>query len=571
MKIFDMHIHTSAETPNPEKLIKAFEEAGIYGGCVFSQKPLEMNPEIGRDFEGRVEQVLAWSKGYEDRIFPVLWIHPDEENIEEKIKIAVERGVAGFKVICNDFHVYEEKSMKMLRAIAKEDKPVFFHSGILYMNVPDPEYTKYNRPLDWEAMLKIPGLRFSMGHCSYPWIDECIALYGRIRFYKAFLKEREECAEMFFDITPGTPDSYREYLLTKLYLEWQDPTDYIMFGTDQAAENYKPEGGTRILELDRKILDKLGVSKACREKMYYHNLLRFLGKTQETDEVKKNRFEKRYGWSSYNKDIETVIRKWYKKLEFPGCYDNQFEQLLANYKISDAITIEKYNFAEMDGKRNLLSFLYFCEDLERRYKEKGIDEKILIDTLKDLPIWTTIWSDVKNELCLFEIPWLKRHLNMELFKIGCLEFCMNKSYFESKETGLEKGMNMIEIHIAHGSKITPENVEKSLKDAVEFFDKYYPEFEYEHFTFESWLMDPTLKKFLKPESNILKLQERFVVADKAPTEAYSALRYVFEWNTNELNVRKAICTSSFAEKMKKHVLDGGTLFVVASSIKKSCI
>ena len=54
---------------------------------------------------------------------------------------------------------------------------------------------------------------------------------------------------------------------------------------------------------------------------------------------------------------------------------------------------------------------------------------------------------------------------MELFKIGCLEFCMNKSYFESEKTGLKKGVNVIEVHIAHGSKITPENVDKSLYEA----------------------------------------------------------------------------------------------------------
>ncbi len=114
MKIFDMHthidIHISSDdiTPRPQQLLERMEKAGVYGGCVFSCRPKENNAVRGLSFEERLENVLAWAKGCEDRIFPVLWIHPYEENILEKVHIAAERGICAFKMICANYFVYEE-------------------------------------------------------------------------------------------------------------------------------------------------------------------------------------------------------------------------------------------------------------------------------------------------------------------------------------------------------------------------------------------------------------------------------------------------------------------------------
>ena len=62
------------------------------------------------------------------------------------------------------------------KEIAKLNVPVIFHTGILWDGRVS---SNYNRPLHWESLLPITNLRFSMGHCSWPWVDECIALYGK--------------------------------------------------------------------------------------------------------------------------------------------------------------------------------------------------------------------------------------------------------------------------------------------------------------------------------------------------------------------------------------------------------
>ncbi len=272
MKVIDAHIHKGL-TEHTENIIDRMESVGIYGGCVFSCPPKEMKMKAYKDFDERIDDVIKFTASYKDRLFPILWIHPDEENILDKIDIAIQKGIDGFKIICNDFYVYEEKCLKMLRKIAESGKPVFFHSGILWDgNVS----SQFNRPLNWESLLRIKGLKFSMGHCSWPWHDECLALYGK--FLNALTSGG--AAEMFLDLTPGTPEIYREDLIKKVFLTGYDIEENILFGTDCNAEDYNSDWAKKWIKIDGKLMRKYKVKRSLKENLYYNNLMYFLGKTK---------------------------------------------------------------------------------------------------------------------------------------------------------------------------------------------------------------------------------------------------------------------------------------------------
>lgn len=566
MKIFDMHIHANNTKPDPEALLNNMQKAGVWGGCIFSNKPKlsghrdGTNYANGTSFDERLKEVLEWTKGYEDRLFPVLWIHPDEENIIENIHKAVGMGIDGFKFICNEYYVYEDKCMELLREIAKLGKPVFFHSGILWGGEVDS--SKYNRPLNWEAVMEIEGLRFSMGHCSWPWIDECIAMYGK--FLNSLIYRNT--AEMFFDLTPGTPKIYREELLTKLYTIGYDVGNNVLYGTDAVAENYNFEWASMWIKKDGDIMNKLGVSKDNLELLYHKNLMRFLGKTNEKTEHMSPISDASNEWTPVNKSTKEIICNWYKKLDFAKKYDDEFYEALEEVKISDAITAENYNIKEKDGKRNLLSYLYMCDELSKKYAEKGISEDILLDTLKDIVIWTEKWSDLKNELYLGELLWLSRHMNMKLFKLGRLQFCMAEAEHDIPNKGITKGDNVIEIHIPEGEPLDMDECKKSIEFAKRFFEEYFPEFKYQYFTTKTWLLDDTLKDLLPFDSNILKFQSLFEIISKEKSDAI--LGYVFKRNTNRNNVRNSVCNSSFAVKVKERVLAGGDFYESLGVIRR---
>lgn len=554
MKIFDGHFHARMQSGDPKELLAKMEKAGVYGGCVFSNKPyIPGEPyKTVYSFEERMEEVLNWTKDYPDRLFPVVWVHPDEENLIENLSKAKEKGICAFKMIANDYYVYEEKALKVLREMARIDMPVFFHSGILWSNGA-PE-SQYNEPLNWEALVSIEGLRFSMGHCSWPWVDECIAMYG------AFLNGliSKNTAEMFFDITPGTPKIYREELLTKLYTVGYDVGNNVFFGTDANAHNYNTDWAADWLETDRKILDKIGVSKENRQKLYHDNLVRFLGKTPTKIPHLSPECDSANAWSCYNPEVKEIIKKRYQSLGFDKWYDNAFYSALEEYNISDAITIETYDENEKDGKRNLLSFLFMLEALEEKYKEKGITKEIFDDTASDVVRWTDIWTDAKNEMHLGELSWLKHHYQMKMFKLGRLQFLMSECRHAIPSKGLKVGDPVIEIHIPSAGPLDPEACKASVEMAKDFFAKYFPEFKYEYFTCHSWLLDETLAEILNENSNILKFQQLFDIVEQH--EADSLLGYIFKWKINRRQAMNCVCNSSFAQRVKDRIAKNGKFY-----------
>jgi len=560
MKIFDMHIHIMRGDSDPKLLLEHMDEVGVFGGCLMSRPPLEYSEPLGADFESRLQEVLDSCAKAPDRLFPILWIHPDEENALEKVKIAVERGICGFKVICNNFFVYEEKSLELMRLIASLNKPVIFHTGILWDGKVS---SQYNQPMNFEALLRIEGLRFSMGHCSWPWIDDCIALYGK--FMNAG-NHNTKNAEMFFDLTPGTPEIYREELLKKLFTLGYDVENNIMFGTDNLVHTYTVDWCRSWLNIDRKIMDKLGVSKRIREKLYHDNLLRFLGIT--TEEVVHNIpiSDNANALSCENPEVKEIIKNWYDRLQLPEEYRYEFNKALAKTPVSDAIEIGTYDLEETDGKRNLLSCLFLCESLKERYAEKGIDEKILLDTLSDIGVWLDVWSEIKGELYLSELPWLQHHLSMRLFRLGRLQFLMTQCRKDYPEYGLKSGDPVIEVHVPASGALTVESCEESIAMAREFFAKYFPEFNYRYFVCRSWLLDSTLRDFLPEDSNILQFQKMFVTVDCEPSN--SILRFVFKWNTNARNLKYAPVLSSFAGAIKEAFLAGKQFYSAVGLIQK---
>ena len=277
MKIIDSHTHTTNSPIDAQNLLFNMDKAGTWGTCIFSGDPLYGNQKLGTTFEQRLEEVLAWTSAAPDRLFPVMWIHPDEEDIFSKIQKAVDLGIVAFKMICSDYYVYEPKSMKLLSAIAEMNKAVFFHTGILWDGRVS---SNYNRPINWEHLITIKKLRFSMGHCSWPWHDECIALYGK---FLNGLITNPDSGEMFFDLTPGTPKIYRRDLFNKLFTIGYDVPDNVFFGTDSVVNNYNNGGWVSSwIDFDNKIYDELGIGEKVRNKIYNENIMRFLGFTPKT-------------------------------------------------------------------------------------------------------------------------------------------------------------------------------------------------------------------------------------------------------------------------------------------------
>ena len=269
---YDAHIHVHPGEPDPDRLVKSFAEAGLAGGVVFSRSPYartfpNAKPQTP---EEAVDNVIAWCSG-SPSIYPFFYIDPAAPDACEQVDMAVEKGIYGFKVIRSDGRPVDAVTIKAYRRMAHHNKPITYHSGILW----DGRDSSDNfRPANWEGLLAVPGLRFALAHVSWPWCDECIAVYGKM--LNAMAHKGTEVPEMFIDTTPGTPKIYRREALTKVYTVGYDILDHVMFGTDCKVNAYNIAWSTDWQKTDSAILSGIGVSPSLVASYDYGALARYL-------------------------------------------------------------------------------------------------------------------------------------------------------------------------------------------------------------------------------------------------------------------------------------------------------
>ncbi len=270
--MFDGHIHIRPGEVKREAFLARLRESNLQGGLLISIGPSvpEGEPSHQMDFEQRLENLFEWTEGDED-LYPFFWIDPLEQNADQQVERACRAGVTGFKIVCDTYYPKESDVMEIMGQIAEMGKPILFHSGILWDG---RDSAKYNRPANWECLLEIKNLRFSLAHAAWPWHDECIAVYGK--FLNAYTT-LSECSEMFIDLTPGTPPIYRKDLLTKLLTVGYDVQNNIIFGTDCSVNDYNVSWVREWMERDNQIYAELGMDSRFLEKVYRNNLENFLG------------------------------------------------------------------------------------------------------------------------------------------------------------------------------------------------------------------------------------------------------------------------------------------------------
>lgn len=251
--------------------------------------------------------------------------------------------------------------------------------------------------------------------------------------------------------------------------------------------------------------------------------------------------------------VRATIETWYKQLEFPAEYDNEFYAYLDTVEIDPEVTAETYE-EDPDGAKNFLTYLYCCEALKRRYEEKGIDLSILYATLQELWLWTRSRTNRAGKLWLADLWWVKKTMTMKLFRLGRLNFCMGEEEHDLPELGLPKGAPIIEVHIPRAPSLKAEDCAASLAQARSFFATYFPDFHYREMTCDSWLLDDRLLEILPPESNILKFQALFDIVLQKPSD--ETLNYVLGRPTTRETVAEKEATTSLARKVKEYAMNG---------------
>lgn len=248
----------------------------------------------------------------------------------------------------------------------------------------------------------------------------------------------------------------------------------------------------------------------------------------------------------------------------------ELERLILN-KNSDIDTIAERcvtkGFQVLKGKSPMLALaviLRLAVDVKSKYDEAGIDENIYYHTMSDIKIW----CEKTGNQGIKEYMWFKNHLKFELFRLGRLQFqiypCKNRTLLYNK-LPFSFGENLIYIHIPEGEKLSEDRCKESLEMAKEFFCKYFPEYKYNYFFCESWLLFEGNREFMKSDSNIVRFMALFDICYSIKIDVQAIERI---YGKRELLKRRYSENTDLQRRAKAYMLSGNKLGVGIGVINK---
>jgi len=286
--LIDCHVHSEGKE-KADEVIDSMNRAGVDKAVIFAPYPGRIkkgifppvNPkptgymqfsylEVTEESQRKSTQFISnLQKEAPDRIIAFAWIEPRLKNAVQNIEEAVTKfECKGIKMIPDHWYPYETRFFPLYEKIQELNVPLLCHSGILFGF---KDSSRFCRPCNYEVLINFPRLRFALAHVSWPWTDECIALFGRFR---ANLRhdERAEGIQMFIDVTPGTPRFYRRDVYRKALAYGAE--DHMIFGSDSRASNL--QHAKEVAEMDKGILMELGYSDETIRKIQSTNIETFL-------------------------------------------------------------------------------------------------------------------------------------------------------------------------------------------------------------------------------------------------------------------------------------------------------
>ncbi|GAA3456225.1 acyltransferase domain-containing protein [Dactylosporangium matsuzakiense] len=172
------------------------------------------------------------------------------------------------------------------------------------------------------------------------------------------------------------------------------------------------------------------------------------------------------------------------------------------------------------------SFLALVDVVTQYHRSHGIGAEVTWATLADLGRNLGVDRRMRGQGWPVMQAWLTLHFRGGIYELGRLQH--------------QRGGTAIGLHIADAGPLTPDLIDASLDAARAFFPAHFPHEPYTAFSCGSWLLDPQLREYLPPDSNIVRFQDRFTLDEPyVPAEGLDpdleVRRFVFRDLTTPLD------------------------------------
>jgi predicted TIM-barrel fold metal-dependent hydrolase len=220
-------------------LLACMDRAGIEKAviCSIATKPAQFSP------------ILDWSAEIaSDRIIPFPSVHPEDENMPEKVDRIARAGFKGIKMhpYYQKFIINEKRMMPFYEAVARNNLILLCHTGFdiafPHDRIADPRKIA-------EVLQRFPGLTFITSHFG-AWQD-----WGEVEKY---LLGRRIYMEISYSLDYMPVEKAQLFFTTH-------PPEYILFGTDSPWDDQaRALNSLRSLKLDPDLEAKVLFGNAAR-------------------------------------------------------------------------------------------------------------------------------------------------------------------------------------------------------------------------------------------------------------------------------------------------------------------
>ncbi len=262
----------------------------------------------------------------------------------------------------------------------------------------------------------------------------------------------------------------------------------------------------------------------------------------------------------------TVLVIKYSHMDFSPINNYFMELFDINNGENSVKSIESFCGSDNDGIKALTVYLSAAIRAKGLYVNKGINEKIYIDTMK---IFTRFVNEHFASFGRYGFDrgwWIYRILSLSLFRIGALEYEMK--VLDEERCGFKEGTAALSVHIPSDAVMTRKNLDNSYKEANDFFSKYFPHHKYELAYCNTWLLAPVLSEILSLKSKILLFREDYDIVS-VDYENNDYLNWVFKKNPNTFTEYNLLPENTSLERgLKAHVLSGEKVGIALGILRK---
>lgn len=264
--VIDAHLHCSGRE-TASQVLRALDEAQVDLGVLIApcRSPGYSLADPSSLRRGN-DHLAALVRGHADRLLGFAVVNPQSAEVQDELRRAVDIGLVGVKMVPSGWYPYEPGVQPAFTEAARLRLPVLLHSGVFV----DGRSGRFARPVYFEALRSHRGLRITLTHLGWPWIDEAIA----VGLFDSSHGVPDDVAMFRFDLSFGAPAVYRLDALRRA-LEVLGP-GLLQFGSDCLL----PCSGTEIAErraILQDLLDHLNLDAAGRERLWSGTAAAWLG------------------------------------------------------------------------------------------------------------------------------------------------------------------------------------------------------------------------------------------------------------------------------------------------------